>query len=313
MDYISPIRESTIQPGKPIIKKGTLDIGVVETTPVVWKGRLLRFEWIRNNKWAGYWNNHTNTGYYRFTDMETAETTPPFAMDYSFGCAHIEGDTAYVHGVKGQGGGNQIDMFWSKDLVHWQTKNVFTFPEDWSLFNTSVCKGGDGYVMAIEIRGDRQIFGQPFSMIFATSSNLLDWTLLPVERFIYTKDRYSACPVIRYVEGQYYIIYLESLPGHRWLPYIVRTSDFENYELGLKNPIMCCDDEDKTVQRPDKFSAEQLSFIRGAVDCNNSDIDLCEFNGKTVILYSWGNQLGKEFLAEAEYNGPMDEFLKSFF
>lgn len=53
--------------------------------------------------------------------------------------------------------------------------------------------------------------------------------------------------------------------------------------------------------------------ILDAVDCNNSDIDMCEINGKTLITYSWGNQLGKEFLALAEYNGTNEEFLKSFF
>ena len=50
-----------------------------------------------------------------------------------------------------------------------------------------------------------------------------------------------------------------------------------------------------------------------AVDCNNSDFDLCDYQGKTVITYSWGNQFGKEFLALAEYDGPSSEFLQSFF
>lgn len=36
---------------KPIVKHGTIAIGVVETTPVVWEGRLLRFEWVRNHGW----------------------------------------------------------------------------------------------------------------------------------------------------------------------------------------------------------------------------------------------------------------------
>jgi len=317
-NYMVNLKTGNQKPGKEIIKKGTLDIGMVETTPVVWKDRLYRFEWVRNNEWGGgYWNNQTNHGYFRFTDMETEEVTPSFGVDYSFGSAYIEyaleGDTAYVYGIQGKGGGNRLDVFWSQDLISWETKKVFEFPESWSLFNSSVCKGKDGYVMALEIGSPKEICGAPFTIVFAESKNLKDWTLMPVEDHIYTKERYSACPVIRFVEGWYYIIYLESIPGYRWVPYIVRTENFVNYEMGIKNPVMVFNDQDKTVQRPEKFSAVQLEYIKNAVDSNNSDIDICEYRGKTVILYSWGNQLGKEFLAEAEYNGSMDEFLKSFF
>ena len=66
-----------------------------------------------------------------------------------------------------------------------------------------------------------------------------------------------------------------------------------------------------TVWRPE--FAKDIDRIENAVNTNNSDIDLCEFGGKTVIVYSWGNQLGHEFLAIAEYDGSEEEFLKSFF
>ena len=55
------------------------------------------------------------------------------------------------------------------------------------------------------------------------------------------------------------------------------------------------------------------NYAENAVNCNNSDFDLCDYNGKTIITYSWGNQLGKEFLALAEYHGNSREFLQSFF
>ena len=109
------------------------------------------------------------------------------------------------------------------------------------------------------------------------------------------------------------MIYLESAPCHRWLPYIVRSRDLRTFELGITNPITAADDLDKQIYRPEFFSAEQLDYIEHAVNCNNSDFDLCDHNGKTVITYSWGNQLGKEFLALAEYDGTEEEFLKSFF
>ena len=49
------------------------------------------------------------------------------------------------------------------------------------------------------------------------------------------------------------------------------------------------------------------------MDRNNSDVDFCEFRGKTIITYSWGNQQGTEFLAEAAYEGTLASFLKGFF
>ena len=47
-----------------------------------------------------------------------------------------------------------------------------------------------------------------------------------------------------------------------------------------------------------KLTAEQQKAISQAKNINNSDFDLCEFGGKTIIFYSWGNQQGKEFLAD---------------
>ena len=46
---------------------------------------------------------------------------------------------------------------------------------------------------------------------------------------------------------------------------------------------------------------------------NNSDIDFCEFQGQTVINYSWGNQHGIEHLAEARHEGPVNDFLEGWF
>src|SRR5690606_22112592 len=139
------------------------------------------------------------------------------------------------------------------------------------------CKGNDGYIMAIEIGSPAEIAGQRFTTVFAHSANLLHWELLDPHLHVYTRERYSACPVIRYDQGFYYMIYLEGLPCHRWLPYIVRSADLQHWELGLINPIMCFGDEDKHVIAPEKFAPEQLALIHDAVNCNNSDIDLCEW------------------------------------
>ena len=53
--------------------------------------------------------------------------------------------------------------------------------------------------------------------------------------------------------------------------------------------------------------------VAKAQDVNNSDIDFCEYKGRLVINYSWGNQQGVEFLAEAEFDGTLEQFLTGWF
>lgn len=319
-EFMSLLKTAQVKNRKPLVKKGTIQCDAVEATPVVWKGKLLRFEWQRNSSWASGALKKREYGCYCFIDMETNEPYKEFAKDYTFGSCHAEGDTMYVFGTKCDDGkfyGNTLDVFYSKDLNNWASKRILEIEEDTIIFNTSVCKGPDRYIMAVEVGNAShqytEKYGHPYTIIFAESTDLLNWEWLPCDRYIYTKDRYSACPVIRYVDGMYYMIYLESLPCYRSVPYIVRTKDLENYELGITNPIMFFDDNDRKLYNEEWFTEEEKERILHACNVNNSDVDLCEYEGKTILLYSWGNQSGKEFLARADYDGSMGEFLKSFF
>ena len=304
-----PIRQKKIK------KLGTLKPHYVESTPFVWKDELVIFEWVRADSWA---HNGNERGYYHIYNPEKNTASKPFGYDHAFGSSYEENGVVYVHGVKGNDGWtNQIDMFWSSDLENWESKEaVITVPEDMCVFNTSVCKGKDGYVMAIEVgtaEDKHPIIGCNFTMVFAVSKDLFNWELLPIEKYIYSKERYTACPAIRYYDGYYYMVNLESAPFHRWIPYIVRTKDLEEWEIGEINPFITPDDDDKKMIYPDRLTDEEKDFILNAFDCNNSDIDFCDYNGKTIIMYSWGNQYGKEFLAMAEYDGSLQELLESHF
>jgi hypothetical protein len=100
------------KPVRPIIRKlGTIDLLMVETTPVVFKDRLSRFEYVRDN----YPANKTGVSYFRFLDVATGEATPAFARGRHLGCAFVEGDTAFAYGVD-RWGGPKITVFRSKDL-----------------------------------------------------------------------------------------------------------------------------------------------------------------------------------------------------
>ena len=57
--------------------------------------------------------------------------------------------------------------------------------------------------------------------VILRSYDLIHWEFLPMEDHIYSQDRYTACPVIRYYDGYYYMIYLELMEHcFRLIPFI---------------------------------------------------------------------------------------------
>lgn len=291
---------------KPFIRKlGTIDCDMVETTPVVFHDNLYRFEYVRGN----YKPNRTGDSYFRFIHVESGEPTPSFADGYHLGSAYIEEDTVYVYGVDMWGQSN-IQVFWSDDLETWSSQSALNVP-GWGIYNTSVCKGPDGYVMAFEVGKPPEEVGARFTNRFAKSSDLINWKLTPSE-CVYSRDRYTACPALRFLDGFYYMVYLEARSGPTYEPHIVRSRDLVHWESSPHNPVMQFSPEDKIIGNPD-LNPEQRKRIAEAVNLNNSDVDLCEYNGKVIIYYSWGNQQGIEFLAHAVYDSTLESLFRGFF
>ena len=288
-----------------IRKLGTIDCDMVEATPVVFKDRLYHFEYVRQN----YRPNRTGRSYFRFVDVKSGKPTSAFAPNRHLGSAYEEDDTVFSYGVNIWGGSN-IRVFWSSDLMTWRSQDALSLP-GWGIYNTSVCRGDDRYVMAIEMGEPKESVGVRFTMFFAESEDLLKWRMLPLDR-VFSMDRYTACPALRFVNGYYYMIYLEARTGPTYEPHMVRSKDLIRWESNPHNPVMCFSDEDKRITNPG-LTTHQRSRVEGAVNINNSDVDLCEFEGRIVIYYSWGNQQGTEFLAEAEYDGTMENFFQGFF
>jgi alpha-L-fucosidase len=129
---------------------------------------------------------------------------------------------------------------------------------------------------------------------------------------VYSKEKYTACPALRYQGGSFYMLYLEARPGPTYETWIVRSKDLRRWESSRLNPVLAFSDEDKAIANP-KLTADQRQAVARARNINNSDVDLCEYQGKTVLYYSWGNQQGTEFLAEAVYEGTLASFLRSYF
>lgn len=294
---------------KPLIRKlGTVECDLVEATPLVFRDRLYRFEYVRDQR---YQPNTTGASYMRLVDHETGECTPGFGVGYHLGSAYSAGDRVWAYAVN-IWDGDEIRVWWSDDLEHWDTQTALHLP-GWGMFNTSVCRGRDGYVMALEVGRATVEVGAPFTLFFARSDDLKTWELLPTKDHVFTRDRYSACPSIRYLsDDQYYMVYLETLPGPVYQTHIVRSPDLVYWESSPLNPVLEFSREDKLIANP-RLTEAQRAHIAGAENRNNSDMDLCEFQGQTIITYAWGNQQGTEFLAEAVYDGPLEGFLRGFF
>ena len=305
--------------GRPRIDRlGTIVTHMVETTPIVFKGKLYRFEWVRENdpkKPIRDPNNKLGYDHFRFIDVATGEATEPFAKDYRFGSAFVEGDTVYVTGSGREGGwyGKHVKVFASKDLKNWESWYAIE-PGKYGICNTSIAKADGKYVLMFEIWLPVEEAGVKFTARFATSPDLKTWTITPPE-CVYAKDRYTAPHALRYLDGWYYNFYLEKLKEEgesRYETRVVRSRDLITWEASPLNPVLHFKPEEDKKIANEKLTQSEREQIAKARDINNSDIDFCEHNGKLVIYYTWGDQLGTEFLAEARYDGTEEQFLKAW-
>ena len=287
-----------------ITKLGTIDCDLVETTPVVFKGRLYRFEYVR----SGYSNNKTGDSYFRFIEHESGDAGKSFAQGYHLGNAMADGDTLFVAGTN-IWDGERVDIFTSQDMERWDSWNALDLP-GYGLFNTSLCQVDDGYILMFEVGKPPEIAGMRFTARFATSPDMKHWDLTPPE-CTYSKDRYTAPHCLRYHKGYYYNFYLEAV-NQGYEQYVVRSKDLVRWEASPLNPVLRASDEDRQVANPN-LTPDQRERIRTATNINNSDIGLCEYQGQVVINYSWGNQQGIEHLAEARFEDTLAEFLTGWF
>ena len=154
---------------------------VLETTPIVFKDKLYRFESLRSGNWNNTYNcTNTSPGegrrcvsYLRLRsqsgppEWKTGEVvTKPFGFGYALGCAIVEkggaaaAETVHVFGTGGSGG-KQIGHFSSTALTpdaDWKQTVALELPGNFGGFNTAVGKGmlpngEEGYAMLIEVGG----------------------------------------------------------------------------------------------------------------------------------------------------------------
>ncbi len=257
---------------------------ICEVSPFVWEGRLCHMECVRPGS-GGAKEDY----YLLLRDAETGREMARFAEGYSLASILVHEGTFYAFASRWeQGNWCDVTVFWSSDLKSWQSQ-VAVRGENEGLFNSSVCRGPAGFVMAYE---SNEATYPAFTTKFAQSSDLLTWTRLPEATF--GTNRYTACPCIRYADGYYYVLYLERRsPRHFFETYITRSADLRTWELSAANPVLSPEGLDEGV--------------------NASDPELVEWDGRTLIYFAVGDQLKWMNVKRAAYPGSQAEFLASWF
>lgn len=294
-------------------KLGTYDILIVESNPIVFKGRLLLMEYIRHMSATSknrYRFNDTGHSYFRFRDMADMKTfTPSFGEGLHMGNAFVADDRVIVTAVEDWGASRFYQME-SGDLVHWTKPRVILEDPAWEGYNTTLCRADGRYVLSFELGAPENIVGHNFTMFFAESKDLRDWRLIDGARMGY--ERYTGAPMLRWYDGTFYYFHLDGSYEHGFNTRVVRSRDLREWEMS-PHVVLNYDADDKLIHPLADFTDAELVEIAAAKDVNASDFDMCEYGGKLVCFYSWGNQRGCEFSALAEADCTEREFCESFF
>jgi alpha-L-fucosidase len=265
-----------------LVKTGAVYAEVCEGTPIVWQGRLLLLLNFRPGEQEG---KPAAAHYLELRNGADNRLLSRFGDGYSLASAFAWQGTLRVYAARLENRGwHDVTEFQTRDLVHWsQPRVVITENPNEQLFNQSVCRAGDRFVMAYESNDPRW---PAFTIKFAESPDLVTWKTIPDR--VFGTDRYTACPWLTYLDGCYYMLYLEHRePGWWFETCMVRSKDLVHWEPSPCNPI--------------------ISPGPGE-DCNTSDPDVTEFEGRVLLYYSYGDQRTWSKLTRAEFPGSLRDF-----
>ncbi|MCP4644374.1 MAG: hypothetical protein GY851_28280 [bacterium] len=255
-----------------------------EVSAFEWKGRLCHMECHRPGR-GGVIEDY----YLLIRDVETGDEMARFATGYGLASCHVQDGVFYAFASRfADNNWNDVTRFKSADLKTWEQKVVIE-QENEHLFNSSVCEGPDGFVMAYESNGGPY---PAFTTKFARSDDLEAWTKLSEATF--GTNRYTACPCVRYVNGYYYVLYLErQSPLHVFETFVNRSKDLKTWELSSANPVLAPEGLDEGI--------------------NASDPEVVEFGGRTHVYFAVGDQLSWMNIKRAEFKGTLQEFYERWY
>ena len=272
----------------------------MENTPVVFNGRPLL---VQNHRPAEA--DKQESGSYLFIeDLTTGQEVARLGTGFSFVSAYVDGDQMNLFAAvnTNREWTKDIHRFWSTDLKTWHQEPAIARAEGEHLFNSSVCRDDQGYVMAYESNKPVQ-----WSFRFARSKDLSHWAKVDGVEFADVEGK-TACgnPTIRYFAPYYYVIYgmwryqgpgtryEYLLPETKYVTAVARSKDLVVWDLSpTRGPML------------DPSPGEGI---------NNTDADLFEHEGKTYLYYATGEQTTEwGTIRVAMYAGPMKEMLEAYF
>jgi len=271
----------------------------MENTPVIYKGRPLLVQNYRSLKAE----EQETKSYLFIQDMVTGQEVARLGTGFSFVSAFVNGDEMNVFGTvnTNKEWTQDVYRFWSADLKTWKKELAIARDGDEHLFNTSVCRDDEGYVMAYESNKPVQ-----WSFRFARSKDLSRWEKVPGLEFADVEGR-TACanPTLRYFAPYYYVVYgiwRWKGPGTRY-EYRLPETKYATAVARSRNLV---------VWEVSPTRAPLLDPVPGE-GINNTDADLFEWEGNTYIYYATGDQETWGTIRVAMYAGPMKEMLEAYF
>ena len=191
----------------PLTKLPFAYAGTMENTPIVFGDRPLLVANFRDDTKSNQ-DGYKQSMYLYIRDLTTGSEVCRFAEGHSFANAFVDGDQLHVFASEGTDRDwfQSIYHFTTTDLKTWQREPAINKDGDEHLFNCSVCRDDQGFLMAYESNQPVQ-----FCFKFARSSDLSHWEKVPDLIFTGEKREYSACPVIRYLRP----LLLRHLPACR--------------------------------------------------------------------------------------------------
>ena len=287
------------KPGKPALVKlpfafSRRDRGeLMENTPVLFNSRLLLVANFRPSGGPKVTDQEKDS-YLYIDDLLTGTEIVRFGAAHSFVSAFVNDAELNVFALDFTETGkvwskNGINRFVTKDLKSWKTEKVLLPDGDGFLFNNSVCRDDQGFLMACESNKPVQ-----WCFKFARSSDLSKWKKIPGLVFTGVNHEMAGCPVIRFIKPWYYVIFGHDLINvpNRYTSDMARSKNLIDWELTPFNPIL------------------QAGVGEGI---NNTDVDIIEYEGKTYLYYATGDQATWATIRVAMYDGSMKTFFENHF
>jgi len=279
-----------------------------EVTPFVFKDRLYRIEnFKRCEDFPGQpvqYRFHEDG--FRIRDVDSDRIVSVPLLNHYFATAFVWDNRNYGEDLPWWHI-RQIVHITSDDLITWSRPELVVQAEgDEHLFNNSVCWDGNRFIMLCETDDDRW---PKFTFKYYESCDLSNWKIVP--NAVYGIDKYVGGPALCFEAPWYYTLYLHAMENgagdnirYTWETRITRSKDLIHWEDAPEDrPFVTFDPNRQT--NPDHFP--------GVYETNASDIDLCEWQDKTLVYWNGGDQCTCGDLQMAEFPGSRKELMEWFF